>query len=374
MAKFNFINNSPISKSVQKSEEKTEKDYSMTSEASEKNEDIDLSFTSTESFFEKAEIEDRDISSESFITASEKPSKVEEKEEYKFKSYFDDESVLDSFKPKIFDNKLFLFFAGAAVILLIIIFVLYQFIKGDGDVVDLSQPPPSTVTEERESSPVPSPVPPPEQKMTPSLTPIFQQTTYSNRIVKNNLLNLFSKQPNSGDYTLIVLTPAEINLTILGNSRNQVTNFNSALIKAFPNFGFKVISMHSKYDGNREFFHADLVGKIAPSTSTSQPISPSQPISEKDVSSVFQNLTKRNDLKIENFNGGKVTDRSSYRERFYYITLRAKKENIIKLVTQIAETYPMFQITKLSVHSYDLGIISDRDIITRLNFTFISAK
>jgi hypothetical protein len=367
MAKFNYKTATPLSLTVAEIEEKLEKGYTVTSEASEKKDDIDLSFTSTESFFEKTEPEP-ETETEPFIFEAEEPKTEEKPREFKPQRkyhYEDDGFSFDSFSSKIADFKNYFLIGAASIALLIIIYFLYQLIKGDGEVVDIQEPT-TTVSE------------PPKEPVTPAinlaLNPIYQKNFSGNNILKTNLLNLFSKKPDTGDYSLIVLTPTDLNITILTNSRHQINSFIGTLSNTLPNFAFTTVSTQSKFTGSQEMFYADFVGKRKSTPTVPQNASPVRSINQRDFVNSFQNLVGKHKINLAKFTEGKVVNKSTHLEKLYYANLTGRKDNINNFIVELVKTFPMIQIMKLALYPHDLDVISNRNILTRLNFTFYSDK
>jgi hypothetical protein len=369
MAKLNYKTATPLSSTLAEIEEKLEKGYTVTSEVSEKKDDIDLSFTSTESFFEKTEPEP-ESEPEPFTFEAEAP-KTEEKLS-KFKPerkyhYEDDGFSFDSFSSKLADFKNYFLIGAASIALLIIIYFLYQLIKGDGEVADIQEPPATSIVTEPPKEPI-------TQTKNLALTPIYQENLSGNNVLRTNLQNLFSKKPDTGDYALIVLTPTDLSVTILTNSRNQINNFIGTMRSTLPNFAFTTVSTQSKFSGSQEMFYADIVGERKSTPTFSQNVSQARSLNQKEFIDSFQNLVMKHKIKLDKFNEGKTTNKSTYQEKLYYANLTGKKDDINNMMAELVKTFPMIQITKLALYPHDLDVISNRDILTRLNFTFYSDK
>ncbi len=328
-------------------------------------ENIDLSFDSMESFFPKTDEEPSPPEGEeSFVEERESPP-VEPKAEIKIVDHDED---ISPFKSSISKKKLYILFSISALVLLIVIFLIIRFLgKGEESVTQpiAEETPATSETEQPLAAPTED-----------ALTPLLRQNLTTNRFINDQLRNFISQKPASADYSLIVITPTEINFTVLAESRDQVARFHMDLKKAFPNFNFRILSVQSKYENGKEMFYADFQAPISTvkASSSSAGGSALQPAPVQNFADAIKTLTAGNKIKLQYFKEGKVVDREFYREVLYYIHLNGKKQNILDFLKQLIQKYPNIRINKFAIFPYNLETISDRSLSTRISLTYYNRK
>ncbi len=322
-------------------------------------ENLDLTFDSTESFFPKADEEETktEEDKEVFVTETEKPrqGRIKKIADYSF------EPEEDSFSGTISHKKLYLIFGGLSVVLIIVIFVVLQFLKPG-----------------EESTTVPKPQVPQQtaaanSPVNQALLPVYQANAASNQFIDRQLREFIAKKPNSANYSLIVMTPNEIDLTVLADSRDQIAQFHLDLKKAFPNFGFSIVSVQSRVSDGKQMIYADLSAKIS-SAQTSTTGTEVGTVKPHNIGEELRSLAQKNNLKLQYFKEGKVIDHSSYLETLYYANINGKKENILAFLNDLSQSDPAIRINKFSIFPYNLETISNKNLSTRLSFSDYNSK
>ena len=327
-------------------------------------ENIDLSFDSMESFFPKTDEETPSPESEEgFVEEAESPP-PESQTEARIHDYEDE---ISPFKSSIPRKKLYIIFGSLALVLLIVIFLIYKF-WGKG-----KEEAPQPVA--KGQTPVAEQEEPPAESRANILTPLLQQNLATNQFIRQQLANFISRKPASADYSLIFITPSEINLTVLADSRDQVARFHLDLKKAFPNFNFRILSVQAKYQNGKDMFYADFQApistvKASPSAApTSVPFEPAQNFADG-----VKTLANESKVKLSYFKQGGTVEKQEYQEKYYYIQVNGKKQNILNFLAELIQRYPMIRINKFSIFPYNLETISDRNLSTRISLTFFNRK
>lgn len=362
MARLNLKTDKPLSLSSSDEEGKREKDYSLVAEVHEEIEENDDTFSSVESLLEKTE-PNPEPSAEPFVSEAQEPAKQEKVVPPK-PSYLYEESGFDSFKSKFSGNKLYYYFAGAGLLLLLVIFLLFKLFTGGAEVAETPKP----VQQPAVSGETKAPVSGTGNVIS---LPIFQENYSANKFLQSTVGNLFSKKPATIDYSLLVITPNDINLSVTGNSKNRVVNSAAVLNKITPNVAFKVISSRGSSPGK---FSGDLVGRIKQTKAFAAKISNPRTVQQKDFNNVLKALAKKNNITVKKLVVGKASNQRNYREAPFYADLGGKRDNLVHLLSELVETYPMVRITKFSIYPYNLGTISSSNLSAKLNFTYYTAK
>ncbi len=324
-----------------------------------KDEERTVKITSPEDFFPREESKEKEPEAESPAEPQVPPN--EEKKEpapYFFDDYGDGGKKQDSSKKKFFT----IFGIGAVIIIALI--VALTFLMREGKKPATGQPAAAGETSEQPGSATGQ-----TAAQTQGMLPIYQANLANNVFIENQLKSFLSGKPNSADYSLIVITPREINLTVLADSRDQVAKFHIDLKKAFPAFGFRILSVQPKFENDHDMFYADISGTIKDKPS-SAPL-PAGPFdaNPQNLESGLRSLAQNDKVQMQYFKEGQFFDQSNYREQLCYANLQGTRTNIIKFLNDLNRKYPIIKINKFSVFPYNLAPISDNRLSTRINFS-----
>ncbi len=212
--------------------------------------------------------------------------------------------------------------------------------------------------------------------MLQKMLPIYQENVANNRFIEKHLEVFLAGRPRSAEYSLIVISSHEINLTVLAQSRDDVARFHLDLKKAFPGFGFQIISVQPKFEGDRQVLYADISARITPpkaaAAGTMQP--GTFALQVDNIEGALRQLAGSNRVKLQYFKQGKSFDKINYREIYCYANLQGQKNNMISFLKALINKYPGIRINKISIFPYNLAPISDRSLSTRINFTYYNPK
>lgn len=331
------------------------------SRSSPRKEDIDLSFDSTESFFPRADEEPAEETTDhAFPEKPEKPQEERDQAESDTFTFKEPETVYKSSKKKYY-----IFLGALAGLLIIALFIIMLFLGRSGK--EGAETIPKKAAEPAETVPE-------RTTVQEELVPIYQTNEASNRFIEVQLQDFITRKPTSAEYSLIVITPEEINLTVLADSRDQIARFHVDLKRAFPDLAFRILSVQSRLMNGKEMIYADLNSPILPaSISPASAVNTSSP-PPQNLKNTMKTLAKRNNCNLEYFQEGKVLDHGPYSETLYYMNMNGKKEDIAGFLTNLSNSYPMVRIKKFSVYPYNLGTISDRNLYSRMSLSYYKSQ
>lgn len=324
----------------------------------------DFSFETTESLIPRSD-ESGESPADSFVAELEE---LEEPEKTKEK-FPEEEGENDfTFSKSSPRNKLYLIYGAVAVLAIIALILILNLLKGRG--VSEKQPVPS----QKPVAEKPGEQPQAGTVQNQTLLSIYQKNKATNAFLLQQLQRIISQKPKSAEYSLIVVTTSEISLTVLADSRDQIARFHIDLKKTFPQLPFQIISVQSKYENGKKKFYADLTAKIRPSriSAAGQPVAVgAQP---RNIEHDLRQLAQSSRVKMVYLKRGKIYSRPDYEEIQYYVNLNGKKENIIRFTSALVSGLPMVKIDKLAIYPYNLSVISDKNLSTRMSLTFFNRK
>lgn len=359
MVKINFKSDSPVTFASEVEDVKQiEKEFTKKEKSSQIDNNIDLSFESTESFFPRADVE-REPETKTELPEFEEAPRARAEEKPVDRSITPNKEFYPG--PPSSQKRIYIIFGAAAALLLVIIFFIFQFMKSGAEK-------PAVSGTESETSTSQSPA------ISQGIMPVYQTNVASNNFLDARLQDFFAKKPASADYSLIVMTPTEINLTVLGDSRDQIAQFTVDLKKAFPALAFHLVSVQNKYEDGNQLIYADLSTPIS-SRQIASPVSKiSVDIQPKDIKKELTGLAQKNQVNLPYFKQGKIIDHNGYQETLYYVNLSGQKDNIMKFLSGVISAYPMIRINKLSIFPYNLQTISGQNLSTRLTLSYYNTK
>lgn len=224
-----------------------------------------------------------------------------------------------------------------------------------------------------QNSPAESQPPIPQATVNP-LTPVFQKNLGSNSYLNTTLQQIISKKSGTVRFAMVIITPGEINLTVISDAADKVARFKNDLNKSFTGLKFTTIATQTEMINRNQMIFADLSSKISPS---SLPTSSASVGSVKPPSTFNQevgNLIKKYRLTLEYLKTGKIIDASQYQINHFYLNVSGNKEGILNFISDISTSFPAAQITKISLNPSNLTTYSDSYISARINISYINPK
>lgn len=362
MVKFNY-KTSRIIPDISSTEEEDRQDEPLNASAEPAPApapEIDTSFDSTDSFFEKSEPEGEASTEESFVVESEEPAPREE--EMSEDLSYEEES---SFKETLSEKRKYI--VGGAVILslLIIFFVITLFTGGEEkEIATVKQTEQKGEAQPAEKAATPPPV--------SALNRYFAANQSANNYLNRQFSKIASIQSKSAQISMINISSGRLSMTILGDNRDEIVKFHMELKKAFPTFNLQLISVGRKVDGLSEKMYGDILGEFslppAPAGGGT-PAGESKTINfEKD----FKGLVKSAKLQLKEFKAGKIIRKPDHVETVYYASLKGGKQQILSLFNRLASAYPAVKINKFTLFAENLGAINGEPLAANINLTYFT--
>ena len=207
-----------------------------------------------------------------------------------------------------------------------------------------------------------------------AIPPVFQQNAAINQFITTQLNHLISKKSNTVRYSLIILSSNEINLTLVSDAENKITQFKNELNKEIPGLNFKTISSQKKNLNNTSMYFVDLKTRVNANQIPVAGISSGNVGTIPAFDSELQNLAKKHKVNLEKIKSGKGKVNQAFSENPYYLNFSGNRDNMINFITEIVTNYPSARINKLALNPSNFITFSDNHLSARLNVSQINPK
>lgn len=203
---------------------------------------------------------------------------------------------------------------------------------------------------------------------------LYQKNLGSNQFLNDKLQKVVGARSSGIRFSLIVLTPSEINLTVLADSKAKISTFKSNLQKSMPNLTFRTISTKSKLINRAEFVFADLNSKIPASAVPAFSGAMTGFNESPEFSKQIQNLTKQQNIKLEYLKQGRISEDKAYKVSSFYMNLNGNRSNLLNLMSALTSQFPLLQVNKISINPTNYVTYSDNQLSVRLNVSYYRPK
>ncbi len=219
----------------------------------------------------------------------------------------------------------------------------------------------------------PQPTTPAEK---PSTIPaVYQENAAINQSIYTSLQQLVSKKPATVRYALMVLTPSEINLTLVSDSEGKITQFKNDLNKEIRGFNLKTLSSRKRVINNASMYFADLKTSTSISQVSSASVSVSgSTVTPANLSDEIQALAKKHKIHIEKIQSGKRRDTLTFSEIPYYLNVNGSKDNLLNFLSEMLSGNLAIRLVKLSLNPTNMVTFSDQQLSVRINVSQINLK
>jgi len=230
----------------------------------------------------------------------------------------------------------------------------------ESETPEVKTPPPSTQSQPA-SAPVSSP-----------MLPVWQKNMGNNQLVASNLERIMTQKSSFSRFSLIILTPNEINLTVLSDSRDKIARFKDDLNKAMGQINFRTIATQEKNINRSRLIFADLGAQVPASYIRPAAESPQRGIPSNNLKNDVTSLARKHKIKLDYFKSGKSVSGAQFTEHYYYMNISGSREGALSFLKELTSTFPAVQINKIAVNPTNLVTYSDNSLFVRINFLYMN--
>ncbi len=303
--------------------------------------------------------EEEPISEKPIQSSSKTPSEVYEES---IKSS-EEETFNHSPRGKIF------FIAGILVVGIAAAFLLYLFVFGEKE-KDITPPVADATIEEPKQAP-------PETESMPAVNQqvlnLYSRNKAKNDYGLNVAQNLMSFSQNDVKFALMVLTPEQIQYSILADSRNALANYQSNMQQQLANMQFRLVNSEEMFTSGETKILADFTLALG-GPNTVPPISDFKEIKSGDMQSMLRSLSQKHQLNLQYFKRGQQTKSGQFNQTKYYATLAGNVETLMRFIQEIAEAYPAISFSKIAFNPSNLSTLGKGQITARITLVLNEAR
>lgn len=212
----------------------------------------------------------------------------------------------------------------------------------------------------------------PAEKPT-TIPAVYQENTAINQSIYTRLQQLISQKPATVRYALVVLTPSEINLTLVSDSEGKITQFKNDLNKEISGLNLKTLSSRKRIINNTTMYFADLKTSTIMLSSATGPITAST-LTSTNLLEEIRAAAKKHKIQIEKIQSGKRRDTPSFSENPYYLNVSGSKDNLLNFLSEMLSGNLTIRLVKLSLNPTNMVTFSDQQLSVRINVSQINLK
>ena len=216
------------------------------------------------------------------------------------------------------------------------------------------------------------PAAPQAQPVSSPLLPVWQKNMGSNQFIISNLEKVMSQKSSFSRFSLIIVTPSEINLTVLSDSQDKIARFKEDLNKAIGQFNFRTMATQEKNINRSRLIFADLSAKVPTGSIRPATTIPQQGTPSNNLKNDITQLARRHNIKLEYFKSGKSVSGAQFTEHLYYMNISGGREGAINFLKEVSKSFPAIQINKIAVNPTNIVTYSDNSLFIRINFLYMN--
>jgi hypothetical protein len=202
-------------------------------------------------------------------------------------------------------------------------------------------------------------------KVDPKVLNVFSQ----NRAKNNYGLNLAQKLMNTakGDinFALMVISPNQVQFSVIANSRNSLTSYQNNLKSQFPGTNIRLVNSEEMIEAGQNKILADFSFTLT-GPGNNPPVTNFQTIKPANIKAMLNSLAQKHRLNLQYFKDGKRTQLKEFTQITYYCTLMGNFDILLNYIKEISDTYPAISFSKIALNPSNLGTAGKGQFTARI--------
>lgn len=194
---------------------------------------------------------------------------------------------------------------------------------------------------------------------------IFSQ----NRAKNNYGLNLAQKLMNTakGDinFALMVISPNQVQFSVIANSRNSLASYQNNLKSQFPGTNIRLVNSEDIIEAGQNKILADFSFTLT-GPGNNPPVTNFQTIKPAGIKPMINSLAQKHGLNLQYFKDGKKTQLKEFNQITYYCTLMGNFDTLLNYIKEISDTYPAISFSKIALNPSNLGTAGKGQFTARI--------
>jgi hypothetical protein len=252
-----------------------------------------------------------------------------------FKTNIDEEESFDhSPKRRIFFVSFFIIVIVAAAAL-----IYFYLIPKEGSETSgpISGTPGEVVKDDSQTTP----------KVSEEVQNVFSQNKAKNSFDINLAQKLLNTTKADIDFALLVISPDQVQFSIIADSRNSLASYQNTLKSQLPGTNIRLVSSEEMVMSGQNKILADFSFTLS-GPGSSQPINNFQTIKSNNIKSMLNSLAQKHKLKLQYFKEGRRTQMKSLNQFKYYCNLSGNSKTLLNYIEEISNTYPAISFSKIA--------------------------
>ena len=199
----------------------------------------------------------------------------------------------------------------------------------------------------------------------------FNQNTGDNQYHLNYANRFLDVNSAHADYSLLVITPGRIYLSVLGDSRDDIARYRTEVKNSadLATLHLKTEYAEVVFIDNQPKFLADLSTQIA--SQNAQPAASGQGSSGiSQVRSDVNQMARSNGLSMTYYNQGERLSGGRFSRYNVYTKVAGEKASVLNFLAQIVQDMPEAKVNKISLYPANGSTIGNGRTEARVEFTF----
>lgn len=185
--------------------------------------------------------------------------------------------------------------------------------------------------------------------MKPELANFYSQNKAKNVYNLNLAQGLMKSTSGNVQIALMVLTPDQIQFSVLADTRDALTAYQAALKQQFSNAPFRLVESYNMNISGKMKIGADFTSALK-GPGSGAPVSDFRTVKSGDLQLTFATLAQKHRLNMQHFKKGQPVKEGQFNRIKFYCNLTGNKDTIINFIKEVTESYPAISVSKIALN------------------------
>lgn len=194
---------------------------------------------------------------------------------------------------------------------------------------------------------------------------VYSQNKTRNSYSLNLARDLINTSQEDIHFALMILTPEQIQFSILANSRDGLSNYQTNLKNKYANMNIRMVNSESINVSGQNKILADFMLTLSAPKST-QPIKNYTEIKASGMQSSLRTIARKYQLNLEYYKNGQQAKGTLLNQTKIYCNLKGNMDQIIAFLQEVTDIYPAIGFTKIALNPSNLSALGKDQITARI--------
>lgn len=209
--------------------------------------------------------------------------------------------------------------------------------------------------------------------LNPEVLSVYSQNKARNSYSLSLASDLINTSQKDIRFALMILTPGQIQFSILADSRNGLSGYQSDLKQKYANMNIRLVNSESINVSGQSKILADFM--LTPNAPKApQVIEKYTEIKESEMQSSLNSIAKKHRLSLDYYKKGQQAKGAVLNQTKIYCNLKGNLSQIIAFLQEMTETYPAIEFSKVALNPSNLGALGKDQITARITLILNEAR